>query len=360
MTNTALFSRLAEWLEANVLVSTVLSVLGAVTLVALAGLLAVVAARVLFRLLGRSGISSDRRIRKAGQEPGYRIVFGDVHGAGGYTIREQIETALVDHLGPFCFGAQFRLFRITGLKGRPEAGLLGVARKRLERTGADMIVWGARLNDQEDGLVLHGVSRGGTVIPGEATGFTLRLPGRTRAWSGEQMARAIAYLLAKRMQPALGRPEVFRAERVEGLGEHLDAILAAQEEGRLNLPEAPRREVERDFTSIALYLSQDTPRAAWLEKVITRRRNTLEALKELPDADARTEARLDLGEALLRQAEGRFDPVAVREATVHLNAVIETLRDHEVIRTVQRASDGLQRAKAMVETRRRFAVNFSA
>ena len=45
---------------------------------------------------------------------------------------------------------------------------------------------------------------------------------------------------------------------------------------------------------------------------------------------------------------------------MHLNSVVESLRGSDVIRKVQRASDGLQRAQGMVETRRRFAVNFSA
>ncbi|MEO0786964.1 MAG: hypothetical protein AAFY10_14805, partial [Pseudomonadota bacterium] len=87
---------------------------------------------------------------------------------------------------------------------------------------------------------------------------------------------------------------------------------------------------------------------------------TLKILKGDPNTEAQIDARLDLGRALIKRAEVTFDPVAVREASVHLNAAIDALRKHAVIRKAQRASDALARAQSLVETRRRFAVNFSA
>ena len=98
----------------------------------------------------------------------------------------------------------------------------------------------------------------------------------------------------------------------------------------------------------------------WLEKLITRRRVTLETLKGKVETDAQIDARLDLGRALIKRAEVSFDPVALREASVHLNSAIDQLRQHDVIRKAQNASDALARAQSLVETRRRFAVNFSA
>lgn len=359
MTDTPLFSELAGWLEAHVLVSTVLAAIGAITLAAIAISLLVMTGRALARMIGFSSVASNGTIRRAGQMPGYRILIGEVHGPRGKALAERVQTALETYMPDYSFGALFKLFRAKGFRGRAEAGMLAQARRKLKRTGADMLVWGEQVSEDGDGLILHGVSRAGGLSAGEATGFSLRLPGRARAYD-EVLQRVLAVLLAKRLQPALSRPEAFRDEKVEGLGIQLDEMLAAHECEELDLPEPVRHELETDFTAIVLHLSQTEPRNDWLDKVITRRRAALEALKDNPDASAQVDARLDLGQALLLRVQSNFDPVAVREATVHLNAVIAALRDHTVIRRVQRASDGLQKAQAMVETRRRFAVNFSA
>lgn len=360
MTDVALFSDIAAWLEQHVLVSTSLAVVGAAAIFAVAGLILIYLMRALSAIFGSSDKASNRKIRKAGQEPGYRILIGDVDGPQGHSARSMIEKAFTEHCGSFSFGAQFMLFRVASPGGRPEGEALVRARKRLERTGADMLIWGARLGDDEDGLRLFGISRGGNLTPQQARPFAIALPGRQRQYE-DVHARAVAYLLAKRLQPALSRPEAFREEKIAELGATLDEILdGLAVEGVMPISEPVRREIETDFSAITLHLSDSQPRREWLEKLITRRRATLETLKGQIDTEAQIDARLDLGRALIKRAETTFDPVALREASVNLNAAIDALRQHDVIRKAQNATDALSRAQSLVETRRRFAVNFSA
>lgn len=361
MPQSDIVSQFAAWMEAHVLISTVLATVGAAATLAIAIALTLVLIRGSLSFFGGSGGTSSRTIRRAGQEPGYRVLLGEFDGTQTASSRDLIQRALEDFLADFSFGAQFRVFRIKGIRGRPEGAALDAARKRLTKTGADMIVWGARQNDSEDGLRIYGVSRGGTRLPAQAHAFTLHLPGKLRIYTDE-MLRVVAYLLAKRLQPALGRPEAFRPEKIAELGATLDELLVAFEaEDGPRLPNAAHHEIETDFSGVTLHLSEgEHHRDEWIEKLIDRRRATLEGLKERPDQAAQIDARLDLGQALLKRCETNFDPVAVRESSVHLNAAIDALRQHDVIRKAQRGSDGLQRAKTIVETRRRFAVNFSA
>ncbi len=365
MADASLIASMSGWLENNVFSSAPLAAVGFAALIGVLTTVLVWIVRFLAHGVRASGAASNASVRRAGSLPGYRVLVGDIDGPGGHEAGRAISQALETHLSEFCFGATFQLFRVMTPEGRPEGKMLKRARKRLEKTGADIIIWGERSGPDAEGLRIYGVSRSGSQLASEASPFTLHLPG-TFASTDSLLSRAAAYLLAKRIQPALGRPEAFRTERMAELGAILDELLAQDDE--IRGPHAPvglmapamRREFEQDFGAITMYLDGAPQQPEWLENVITRRRNTLEHLKGEPDGDALIEARLDLGQALLKRAETHFDPVAVREATVHLNSVVDSLRGSDVIRKVQRASDGLQRAQGMVETRRRFAVNFSA
>lgn len=354
MSDTTLLTQAARWLETYIFPSETLAAFGFACAIGAAVALTLVALRILRRLARSASVSSNSAVRRAGRAPGYRIMIADFGGRQAGRAREAITAALEDYLAAFSFGVRFQLFRTGPVSGRPEGETLRMVRRRLRKSDGDMVIWGTRENPSFNGLVLCGVTRGGSLTPEEARGFSFAMPGDA-ALFGEEQAKVTAYLLAKQLQPALSRPEAFRPEKIEELGRILDELLS----GEAVLPAPVRWELERDFSSIVLHLSEVEPRADWLEKVIALRTATLEALKEDPDFDAQVEARLDLGAALLKIAEARFDPASVREASVHLNAVVDALRPHDVIRKVQRASDGLARAQALVETRRRFAVNFS-
>ncbi len=365
MADASLISSMSGWLETHVFHSAPLAAVGLAALIGLGTTVFVWLVRIAAHLVRKAQSSSSRKIRRAAAEPGYRVLVGDFDGPGGHEAGKNLTESLGAHLSDFCFGARFQLFRVVTPEGRPEGNALKLARRRLTKTGADILVWGVRAGPGPEDLRIDGVTRSGSQPASEATPFTLHMPGAFLA-SNKTLSRAVAYLVAKRVQPALGRPEAFRDERVAELGEILDELLAQDDQLRGDerpiglMPAAMRRELEQDFGAITMHLNGASQQPQWLDRVIQRRRGTLERLKTEPDGDALIEARLDLGQALLKRAETHFDPVAVREATVHLNSVVDTLRGSDVIRKVQRASDGLQRAQNMVETRRRFAVNFSA
>lgn len=358
MTQTSPLSEIAAWLDANVLLSTVLAALGAAMLVGILTTLSVLALRLVGRMLSKSNVSN-RSVRRAALEPGYRILIGEFDGSKAGIAARLVTDALEAHLSRFLFGAAISTFRVKSETGRPEGEVLRLARRKLDKSGADLLLWGVRFGDDADGLRLCGVSRGGAVTADQAAPFTIDLPGKLKRFD-ETVETVAAYLIAKRLQPALGRPDAFRQEKIEGIGAILDDLLDKVETGAPELSRATKLELETDFAAIALFLSEAGMRPEWLDKLITRRRATLEALKAAPDREAQIAARLDLGRALIRRAEQNFDPVAVREASVHLNAAIESLRQHGVIRKAQSASEALQKAQSLVETRRRFAVNFSA
>lgn len=358
MTQPSPLSEIAAWLDANVLLSTVLAALGAATLIGILTALSVLILRLAARMMSKSNVSN-RSVRRAAQEPGYRILVGEFDGSKSGITARLVTNALETHLSRFLFGAAVSTFRVKSETGRPEGEVLRLARRKLDKSGADLLLWGVRFGEEADGLRLCGVSRGGAVSADQAVPFTIELPGRLKRFD-ETVETIAAYLVAKRLQPALGRPDAFRQEKIEGIGEILDGLLEKVETGAPVLSRETKLELETDFSAIALFLGEAGMRPEWLDKLVTRRRATLEDLKTAPDKEAQIAARLDLGRALIRRAEQSFDPVAVREASVHLNAAIESLRQHGVIRKAQSASDALQKAQSLVETRRRFAVNFSA
>lgn len=355
MSETDLLSQIARFMDRFVYDSAPLAAIGAAAIIGVIGALVLVCVRLGLRMARRAGRASNTTVKNAASLPGYRILVGDIEGRGGSALRKTVQNSLESHLDLFNFGALYRLFHVTSLRGDPEGDVLRGARKRLKKTGADMFIWGARRHDGADGLLIHGVSRGGGLSPEQAEPFTIAVPGRADAY-GEDERKLLAYLLAKALQPALGRPESFRPERIREVADVLDTLLDRE----LSVNKTLRRTLERDFSAITLHLADTQPNWTLMEKVILRRRATLNELKQDPNSRDLMHARLDLGQALLRMSEVRFDPVAVREATVALSAVVEVLRAHPVIREAQRASDGLAKAQSLVETRRRFAVNFNA
>lgn len=355
MSETNLLSQLTGFMDLFVHDSAPLAVIGAATLLGLVCGVLLVFIRLVLRAAVQAGRASNGAVKRASTLPGYRILVGDIEGRGSRPLRKTIERSLEDHLNLFNFGALFQTFHVASLRGQPDGEVLRAARKRLQKTGADMFIWGTRRHAGSDGLLIYGVTRGGGLSAEQAEPFTIAFPGRADAY-GDDERMAAAYALAKALLPALGRPESFRPERIREVADVLDGLLDRE----MAIDPSLRRALEKDFSAITLHLADTQPNWTLMERVIVRRRSTLNELKQDPNSQDLMHARLDLGQALLRMSEVRFDPVAIREATVALSAVVESLRSNPVIREAQRASDGLAKAQSLVETRRRFAVNFNA
>ncbi len=349
------FRTAESWFEANVMGAGALAAFGFAMLVVL-GLLFLL---LVFRFTGKAVTAltnaSGARAARRDKSPGYRILIARPAGAGGGKAGKWLTAALDAHLAEFNFGAPYRLVRTGAIRGGLETKALSRARRRMAAADADMLVWAARTGGQADGFVLHGLSRGGGLRPDEAKPFTIALPGKFRALDG-QMPRAAAYFLARELQPALANPQSFRAEKMKTLSEALAEML----EGCEALSPALRARIESDFCASGVHVAEASGDLEALERVIALRRAHLKEISSDSDPLRAIRAHMDLGRALIARAQKQYDQNTVREAMSHLSKVIEALQADPSIQRAQAASDAMHKAQNMLETRKRFAVNFGS
>ncbi|MBU1288465.1 MAG: hypothetical protein KJ871_12150 [Alphaproteobacteria bacterium] len=355
MLETGWFTTAEDWVETHVLSAHDFATFG----FAMAAILCL----VLIFLIG-SGIGSlvtrmrnvaGARAFRRSKEAGYRILLARPTGPGAGRGRKWLTAAIQDHLAEFNFGAPFRVVGTGQITGDSDQKMLAQARKRLATADADMLVWATRIGKDADGFVVQGLSRGGGLRADEARAFSIPLPGRFAALEGE-MSRVAAYLLAKKLQPALSNPQAFRPEKMKVLAEALDAMLAGADAA---VP-AVRAELEADFCASGVHVAEAMGDLAALDRVIALRRSHLEAVDATSDSALVLQARMDLGRALLARAEKQFDQKTVQEAISQLSQVVEALRGDPSIQKAQTASDAMFKAQTMIETRKRFSMNFGS
>ena len=341
------------WMGAHVRETHYLAMLGLALGLLVSLFLFVLLLRFFVRLgrgVGDAGTAGALRTDKS---PGYRIVLARPAGRTRGVTLKWLDRALQEHLGEFNFGAPYKIARMSVLKGGLAPKTIARARRRMAAADADLLVWGERKGRREDGLVLHGLTRGGGLTPAEAKVFTLRLPARQVALEG-RMPKVAAFLLAKQLQPALGNPQSFRPEKISLLAEALSDML--EHDGPM--PEAVRGEIEGDFCASAVHVAEEAGDLAGLDRVIALRREHLSEGAAKADPERAIQARMDIGRALLARAAKKFDPELIREAISHLSQVVEALRADPSIMRAQSASDAMFKAQGLLESRKRFAVNF--
>ncbi len=317
-----------------------------------------VTVRVLFalrRFAGAAANFSRARTAKASKAPGFRILLARPDGASSGRINKWLSEALARNLPVFAFGAPFSLVSMGRIKGGLGTASVARARKRMATADADLFVWVSRHGKGDRGLELHGLSRGGGLTPAEARLFTIALPGARKAHT-EDVARLASYLIAKHLQPALSDPQAFRAEKIRELALELDGVL----EHDLPVSQTLRGEIEADFCAAGVRVAEELGDLAALDKVIALRRRHLEEASISADTGRIIQAKLELGRALIVRAEKQFDQNVVKEAIGHLAQAVEGLRGDPTIQRAQSASDALFKAQAMIESRKRFSLNFGS
>jgi hypothetical protein len=349
------FTTAERWFETNVVDATELATFGFVMLCVLSVALFLLVLSLLGSLLKTLRNASGARAARNDKSPGYRILVARPSGKGAGRAWKWLLAALGSHLSEFNFGAPLKVFRTGTIRGGMETRALQRARRRLQVADADMLVWADRTGRREDGFVLHGLSRGGGLTAAEAKPFTLVLPGRMVDLEG-QMPRVAAYLLARELQPALANPQSFRAEKMKTLSNALAELL--EESPALSV--ALRSRIEADFCASLVHVAEQSGDMEALDHVITLRRIHLQDIKTDNDASRAVQAHMDLGRALLARATKQFDRKTVEEAVSHLSKVIEALQADPTIKRAQAASDAMYKAQNLLETRKRFAVNFGA
>lgn len=344
-----------KWLKTNVPGSEWLDLVGA-GVVAVAGLMVLswLTVRV-FRVTSSVYNAGKARAAKASKSPGFRILLAKPEGAMSRRTDKWLTQALTSNLPVYAFGAPFSLVPMGRIKGGLETASVARARKRMAMADADLFVWVSRHGKGERGLELHGLSRGGGLSPADARLFTIALPGARKAQTSE-VARVAAYLIAKQLQPALSDPQAFRAEKIRDLAAELDSVMTAE----LPVSQTLRSEIEADYCAAGVRVAEELGELSALDKVIQLRRRHLEEANLKADTGRIIQAKLELGRALIVRAERQFDQAVVKEAIMHLAAAVEGLRGDPAIQRAQSASDALFKAQAMIESRKRFSLNFGS
>ncbi len=338
--------------QANAAWSRVEAFLAAWPQVAAAGLVAaIVAAAVLAVMLlswvarlimsvRRTAIAA--RIRRS-RESGVRIVVARARSGRRASIGRFLQRSLETHLAAFMFGGPFTVVRYPG--GLPDEA---AARRLLARSEADLVVWSdVAPGAKGEALILSRPYNLETSRP--VARFTL--PKEKSAWS-PALARAMGYAAARQFRPALGRPQDFRAERLQPVVEELLSILAEK-------PKADPRllaDMVDDAAAGALQIAY-TGDDAWLERAVEIAGVTLNELNRSASPDRWIAAKINLGRSLRLKAERRFDPVVLRESIAHLTEALDALRAEPRFKLAESAAQGVGEAQRMLGARKKFSIS---
>jgi hypothetical protein len=311
--------------------------------------------RAVLKLGERFSDAATTRALRKDSAPGYRVLIAEIPGLSGRRFGKWFYGAVETHLATFNFGAPFRLGQTSAISGGLDPKSVRRARKLMAAADADLIGWAQRLGKGEGDFIIHGLARGGGLSPADARTFSFVLPGKFSSLNG-RVPQLAAYLTAKALQPAIGNPQAFRPEKMKEMAAEIAAILAESD----GIAAPVREQLEADYCAACVHVAEVSGDLDAIDQVIALRTRHLERLTPSDDPNLMVQARMDLGRALLARAEKQFDQRTVQQAILHLSAVVEALRADPAIQRAQGASDAMFKAQTMIETRKRFSVNFGA
>ena len=255
-----------------------------------------------------------------------------------------LRKAIDSHLKDYMFGGPFRVIHYPGgLEGDENA------EKLLKRTEADLILWAeAPRGHRAQARIL---SRPTNPFETQRPPLTLAMPKERSAWN-TPLLRATAYAAAKQFRPALGRPQDFRAERLQPVVESLLAILNQKPKADPKL----LAELVDDASSGALQLAFAGD-DAWIDRSVDIARGTLGDINRSAAPDRWIAANITLGRALRLKAEKQFDPVMLREGILHLTEALEALRSEPRFKLAESAAQAIGEAQKLLGTRRKFSIS---
>jgi len=345
---------LSDWIQAHVLTSPELAGLGLAAAIGLTIALVTLSTGGIMRLFATAGsaISAGARARK--DAPGYRVIMAPPTGRSSGPAFRFLARAISGHMPGFSFDAPFQLSHTAKIKGGQTSDGIRAARARLKRSDADMIVWSERASGKIDGLRVFTLSRAGGLVAEDAVLDTFYLPGSAKQ-RPEALEPVAAYMLAKRLQPSLGRPEDFRAERLEPVAIMLEKLLTVSEECDPDL----RQELETDFSSAALHIGAAQGSENWLDKVVDLRTDSLERFGPTPQPGMWAQAKFDLGRAMVARAEKVHNAQEIVQGGEHIRDAIDMFKTDPAIRRAEKAIAAFDKARNLLETRNRFSINFN-
>lgn len=278
-------------------------------------------------------------------DSGARVVIVNGRSGRQRAVSRWLRKSADTHLKDFMFGGPFKVMGFPGsLQGEDAAARL------LKRTEADLLIWAETPGDAKAG-VARILSRPGNPFEPDRAPITLAMP-KDRAMWGDPLSRATAYAAAKQYRPALGRPQDFRAERLQPVVESLLTILGYQPKA----DPALLAEMVDDAAAGALQLAVAGD-DAWLDRSVDIANTTLGEIDRTAAPDRWIAAKITLGRALRLRAEKRFDPVMLRESIAHLTEALDALRSEQRFKLAESAAHAIGEAQRMLGARRKFSIS---
>jgi hypothetical protein len=294
---------------------------------------------------------------KRGKDHRALVLIGEIEG-GSHLLRQEMKEAIEDNFGLFSFepDVQVDLFPIRlktlspTAQPEPRRRVAVEAAEALERSAADVIVWGKRnMMGRTDLRIMTLPSYGRTpdvqdVLLGWRTGRP-----------DELVQRALAFALARKARPVLHRPQDYKPERLQPIVEALDKMVDARSN---DVSEGLQLDILSDFASGALSLGERGGHIKWLSKSLDARQRYLDRVDRTTDPAAWGAAQQEIGRALtaLGEREGARDKL--EEGAARLRLAMDALRSTDSLQQAEVALRALQRAENTLQQRRRVGLRW--
>jgi hypothetical protein len=285
------------------------------------------------------------------------VLICEIEG-GSHLLRQEMKEAVEDNFGLFSFESdvQVDLFplrpKTVATTAHPEARrrVAVEASDALERSAADVIVWGKRNWIGRLDLRLMTLPAYGRVPEVLDLQMTWRT-GRPE----ELVQRALAFALARKARPVLHRPQDYKPERLQPIVEALDKMVDAQPN---DLSDGLQLEIMSDFASGALSVGERGGHIKWLQKALDARQLYLEKVDRTTDPASWGAAQQEIGRALtaLGEREGARDKL--EEGAARLRLAMDALRSTDSLQQAEVALRALQRAEQTLQQRRRVGLRW--
>ncbi|HVK81082.1 MAG TPA: hypothetical protein VM915_10770, partial [Verrucomicrobiae bacterium] len=225
------------------------------------------------------------------------VLIAEIEG-GGALMRQEMKEAVEDNFGMFSFeqDVQVDLFPIklktVSPKAHPETRrrIAVEAAEALERSAADVIIWGKRNMLGKLDLRL-------TTLPGYGRTHDVQdfMLGWRTGRPDEIVQRALAFALARKARPVLHRPQDYKPDRLQPIVESLDKMVEARAE---EISDNLQLDILSDFASGALSLGERGGHIKYLTKALDARQRYLDAVDRSTDPGAWGAAQQEIGRAL--------------------------------------------------------------
>ncbi len=285
------------------------------------------------------------------------VLIGSIEG-GDHLLRQEMKEAIEDNFSLFSFeqNVQVDLFPISLKTLAPTAHPESLRRNAveaadaLERSAADVIVWGRR-------TWLGKLDLRVTTLPGY--GRTHEVQDMQLGWRvgrpDELVQRALAFSLARKARSVLNRPQDYKPERLQPIVEALDQMVEASPDA---VSEGLQMDILSDFASGALSLGERGGHIRWLQKALDARQRYLDKVDRTTDPGAWGAAQQEIGRALtsLGEREGARDKL--EEGVSRLRIAMDALRSTDSLQQAEVALRALQRAEQTLQQRRRIGLRW--